>query len=425
MKFRTHSATKKIVSGFSILAATLALVGCGNSSNGQTSGNDNEKVEISFSAWDKLPDSWFSGFRAKYPNISVKLIQVPDSDYSQKVNQMVVGNTAPDVMLLFETDLPKFAKSGAIDDLDTYIEKNKDIDTTDFIPAVSDLAKATGGNYGLPWAVASEIMYYNKDMFDAQGVSYPTDDWTWDDFSKAAEKLTKTDGGKTTQWGADALTFRGLWWSLAGEAGDKIVSDGTLSLGDGLKDALAFQNKLTNELQVSPQPAAGDSVSDLFASGQAAMTRTGSWMTAQYKDLDFNWDIATLPKDKQSYNSLHTGFYTINSQSKKKDAAWKFISYMMSEEGQKSNSEWGGNPSALKSIAAKGYQRVEGKKGPSNWDAIDKSLEQGRFGYVLVNASATTNLVNQFDAYLLGTTSINAIFDKYIPEANQSIKDAE
>jgi multiple sugar transport system substrate-binding protein len=49
----------------------------------------------------------------------------------------------------------------------------------------------------------------------------------------------------------------------------------------------------------------------------AAMTRTGTWMVNGYKDLPFNWDIAPQPKDVISYNSLHTGFYTIPTTTKR------------------------------------------------------------------------------------------------------------
>ncbi|MHC5249252.1 ABC transporter substrate-binding protein [Enterococcus sp. LJL90] len=419
---------KKILTGaLVVLSSAVLLAGCGNNSTAgdseSSSGSDGDKVKIRFSLWDKFPQNIVDAFNEKYPDIEVEIVQTPDSDYSQKVNQMLVGGTAPDVILAFETDLPKFAESGSVISLEDYLSESTEIDTTDFIPAVDKLNQEIGGSYGLPWCYASEILFYNKDMFDAAGVDYPTADWTWTDFEEAAQKLTITDGNNTTQWGADALTFRGLWWSLAGQGGDDIVKDGELSLGNGLEAALEYQNTLTNDLKVSPEPSAGDSVADLFASGQAAMTRAGSWMSGQYKDVEFNWDIETLPKGERAYNSLHTGFYTINAASEHKDEAWKFIEFMMSEEGQTLNSQWGNNPSALKSIAAQGAYKNAGTNGPTNWDAIDRSGEEGEFGYVLVNAGTTTNLVNQFDAYLLGTTDMDEIFDKYIPQANQEILD--
>lgn len=415
---------RKIVRGSVVtLVGALLLAGCGTGNTGESDNSKDDKVKIRFSLWDKFPQNIIDEFNKKYPNIELEIVQTPDSDYSQKVNQMLVGGTAPDVILSFETDLPKFAESGSIISLEEYLEKSELINQNDFIPAVQKLNDETGGSYGLPWAYASEILFYNKDLFDAAGVKYPSKDWTWEDFEEAANKLTISETGKTTQWGADALSFRGLWWSLAGQGGDSVVEDGQLVLGDGLRDALEYQNKLTNELKVSPEPSAGDSVADLFSAGQAAMTRTGSWMTGQYKDVDFNWDIETLPKGERSYNSLHTGFYTINSASKHKEEAWKFIEFMMSEEGQTLNSQWGNNPSALKTIADKGAYQNAGENGPTNWDAIKRSGEEGEFGYTLVNAGTTTNLVNQFDAYLLGSTSIDDIFNKYISQANKEIED--
>lgn len=412
---------KKWVVGTLVLGLVCsALVGCGKK-EGETADKDG-KVTLKFSSWDKFDEGIIKAFEKENPNIKIESIQVADSDYSQKINTMIIGGNAPDVILSFEADLPRFAQSGAIESLDPYIKKGASFDVADFIPAVEKIGESTGGNYGLPWAYASEIMYYNKDMFDKAGVAYPTVDWTWDDFKVAAEKLTVREGNKTTQWGADAISFRGMWYSMIGATGDDIVDkEGNLALGDGLVKALEFQNELTNELKVSPQPTSGDAVSDLFASGSAAMTRTGSWMTMMYKDNEFNWDIAPLPAEERDYNTLHTGFYTIASSSKHKEEAWKFIDFMMSETGQTMTSEWGNNPSALKSIAAQGAFKNPGKTGPSNWETFTESADSGQFGYTLINPSVTTGLVNDFDSYLLGAKSLDEIVEKSIPNAQKQI----
>lgn len=424
MQIRSSSTMRRVLAGVAAAALAVPLAACTTGQATQTpSASGTGTTTITFSAWDDIPQAWFDSFTAQNPNIKVDFTRIPGDSYNQKINQMVVGGQAPDVMLLQEADLGRFASSGVIENLDSYMA-NSTVKATDFIPAVSELAKTTGGNYGLPWCVASELLYYNKDMFDAAGVSYPTKDWTWDDFAAAAQKLTETSGSKTTQWGADALTFNGIWYSLAGQAGDPVVADGKLALGDGLRKALAFQNKLTNESKVSPPPSSGDTVADLFAAGKAAMTRNGSWMIgAAYKDAKFNWDIAPLPAETQSYTSLHTGFYTINAKSANKDAAWKFIEYMMSEEGQKATSTWSGNMSAVTSIAAKGYNKIEGKNGPSNWDAITESLDQGKFGYTTVNSTPTTNLTNQFNGFLLGTTTTDDIINTDVPKANNGLEE--
>ncbi len=50
-----------------------------------------------------------------------------------------------------------------------------------------------GKMYGLPSDAQSQIFAYNKSMFDAAGVAYPTDDWTWDDLVAAGQAITKAD----------------------------------------------------------------------------------------------------------------------------------------------------------------------------------------------------------------------------------------
>lgn len=410
-----------VASGMVMVSAAVLLAGCGGKENTDTPAEDGT-VTIKFSAWDEISEDIFNEFNKEHPEIKVEYIRIPGDDYSQKVSQMIAGNTAPDVMLTFETDLPKFAKAQAILPLEDYLAGSDAIDSSDFIPAVQELSESTGGTYGLPWCYASELLFYNKDMFDAANIDYPTSDWTWDDYEEAAKALTITDGNKTTQWGTDALTTGGIWYALAGQAGDDVIKNGKLALGDGMKKALEFQNKLTNEDKVCPQPEAGSSVSDLFTSGQAAMCLNGSWMTSVYKDVDFHWDIETLPQDERDYNTLHTGFYTINSKSENADAAWTFIEFMMGKEGQTLTSKWLNNPSALKSIAAEGAYRNGGTNGPENWEAFDRSGEEGKVGYTMINTATTNNLISQFNSYLLGNITLDEIMDKEIPEANEELE---
>ena len=55
-----------------------------------------------------------------------------------------------------------------------------------------------GNLYAMPDRGGALILYYNKDMFDGAGISYPTKDWTWVEFLDAAQKLTVRDGDAVT-----------------------------------------------------------------------------------------------------------------------------------------------------------------------------------------------------------------------------------
>ena len=229
MNTNAKRTVMRLVAGVAAVATLMGTAACGSSNS---SSSDDNTLTVSY--WDDEMQP-IKDFIKANPDIKVKQIRVPGDDYNTKLNQMIVGGTAPDVMLTQEADYVRFAKNGVTMKLDDKL-KDLGIDKSDFQPAVTDIANQVDGYYGFPQGFATEIMYYNKDMFDAAGVAYPTDDWTWDDYTAAAEKLTKADG---SQYGSDSPTFNGVWYSLIGAAGDKVVDNGKLSFGNGLKKTLA------------------------------------------------------------------------------------------------------------------------------------------------------------------------------------------
>ena len=387
-------------------------------------GFSTEVITIKYAHWNALNETYnyVKAFEKKYPNIKVEFSLIPEAEYSQKLNTMAMTGTAPDVLCLWECDITRFAKAGLIDPLDDYVKGSKEFTLDDFIPAVKNLIRLQGKLYGLPWCFATEIMYYNKDMFDKAKVPYPSDRWTWKDFENAAKKLTIVKDGKVEQWGCDALSFQGLWYSLIGTFGDDIVNDkGQFAIGKGAKDFLQWWYDLTNKYKVvaAPQVSTSGIIStDLFMAGKAAMAFNGSWMTSVYKDIkNFRWDIVPIPKGQRQYSTLHTGFFAIYSKSKVKDAAWKFIEFCLSDEGQKLINKAGNNPSARISILKKGYYKVRGPMGPTRWDAIEKTAQFAQWGYVLLPPGLTFDIVKDFNAAILGQTSIEDVLKRAIERA--------
>lgn len=417
----------------SVIFILVTMVGCGSSkqarSSNQTTGStgDPQKpVTIKFASWAQRGDNpdvdWITQFEKQNPNIKIDYIAVTEGNYSEKLNAMIAAHTAPDVILAWECDINRFAKKKAIIPLDDYIKNTKAFTMDDFVPAVDQFGKTSGATYALPWCLAAEILYYNKDMFDKAGVPYPTNDWTTQQFEDAAKKLTIVKDGKTVQWGADAISFQGIWYAMFGAAGDDVVdSTGKPVLGDGARKALQWQADLTNKYKVCPPPAAsGTNAVDLFSAGKAAMTRAGNWMIQTYRPItDFKWDVAPLPKDQRQYTNLHTGFFTINAESKVKDAAWKFIEFSLSDKGQELINKMGTNPSARKSVTAKGFYRAGGANGPTNWSALDESLNFAKFGYVVANPGVTNDAVNNFNAVLMGQMDVDTAIQKSNDEANK------
>lgn len=402
-------------------AAQNAAQGSETSTAGN-SGNSGATVKLVITQWAEMNSNKELDPNYQYgiqnPGFALETMVIPEDQYSSKINQMMAAGNAPDIVTAWEGDMQIFAAGGKLVNLDPYIEKSSTLKADDFIPAVQKLKEMNGATYGLPWCYAAEILYYNKDMFDAAKIPYPNNDWTMDDFVKTAEKLTIIKDNKVVQYGADGMGFVGGWWSGIGAAGDAIYKDGGLSIGSGAIKFLTTQKDLIDK-KIVPAPSADSAGADLFASGMAAMTRTGSWMVNGYKDLGFNWDIAPQPKDAISYNSLHTGMYTIPTTTKDKDNAWKAIEWLMGDQGQAILSKGTGNMSVRMSVNEKGDYKIQGAKGPSNWETFNIAAQSGQFGYVLLPTGLTGDAVKQFEAAVLGQKSAEDAVKEVIAKAKE------
>ncbi|GLB26448.1 sugar ABC transporter substrate-binding protein [Lacrimispora xylanolytica] len=404
---------RKKLWGRIFLAAAIVgvLAGC-SSKGGETTGASSvektkkeEGQKVTIAVWNEPNKDEALNMYAqaeKATGIKVEVTVIPESDYSSKLNQMVsTGDDSADIYVIWENDIANFAKAGGIIPMDDYL-KSSSIQTGDFIDAVSSLSAGLGGTYGLPWCAATELLFYNKDMFDAAGIPYPGNDWSYEDYKSAAEKLTKKKADGTTEQYGSALPNTQTWWAGIGGAGDKVYdpSKGEMVIGDG---AVSFVTDVAAMTKNGIMPEPSSDTADIFASGKAAMSWQGSWNIGTYgSSLSFQWDIATIPTNQVKYNTLHTGFYSINAKSKNKDAAFRVIEYLMGEEGQTINSKASGNPSAVKSIAEKGAWKVESASSVKNWEAMTDSLEAGVFGYTCLPSGVTNNAISEFNAAVLG-----------------------
>lgn len=386
----------------------VSMTGCAGEGTERTNSGDGSQdaaQEINLAVWNEPhPDEALNMYMQceKATGIKVNVTVIPQSDYSSKINQMVsTKDSSMDIYVVWENDIKNFANAGGIICLDDYLE-DSEVRTDDFIDAVDKLSEGLGGTYGLPWGVAAEILYYNQDMFDAAGISYPTNDWSYEEFKDAAEKLTKKkEDGSTDVYGC-ALPNNQTWWAGVGGAGDEVYdpATGEMRIGEG---AVSFVTDCAEMVENGVMPAPSSDTADLFAAGKAAMCWQGSWFTGTYGgDLPFNWDIASLPTNKVKYNTLHTGFYTINANSDKQDSAFKVIEYLMGEEGQEINSKASGNLSAIRDFAAQGAWKNENAVTVENWDAVTDSLECGVFGYTCLPSGVTANATSEFSAAVLG-----------------------
>lgn len=288
-------------------------------------------------------------FEALYPGVTVQLESVP-TDYGTKLLAEVASGTAPDIFQVGDGDPSNFASKGMFEPLTDYISGkngNMPLDMTVFYPAIAAIGNVGGVQYLLTKDYSPLVLYYNKTLFDKAGVAYPTDSWTWSDLLTAAQKLTVSAGGKTTQWGiqlpdgwGSAAWTRGIQPLIYQNGGKLISDDGTTTTGyvnsDATIAAIQWFVDLFNKYHVAVTDAdqAALQGQDLFATGKAAMLWTGRWPLGGYEqNAKLNFGTAMLPQGKQRGNSICWAGFGMYSKSQNKVAAWAFLKFMAAEQG--------------------------------------------------------------------------------------------
>ncbi len=322
-----------------------------------------EPVEVTFMMWGapeelQVWQAVVDDFHKANPNIKVN-VEVSDWDsYWTKLNTLIAGGTPPD---LFAMDAPLYLdwqSRGALLNLKPYIDQTPGF-LDGFYPQTLKAYELPDGYYGLPRDFQTVVLFYNKDMFDAAGVAYPTTDWSYADLKEAARKLTidKDGDGKIDQYGlwTDVWDME-LFWSEAiwAHGGEIISADHTRTLlGEPpARQAWEYIDGLFKD-GIMPKPAtAGEYGGDLFQSGAAAMTTIGHWAVPGYVQSGIKFGIAPMPKGPSGQaTSVNSAGFVLSSKSAHPDAAWEFVKFALSKAGQERLAQLGFAIPVLKSVA--------------------------------------------------------------------------
>ena len=322
------------------------------------------KAELTVIHWGSsgekdLYADWIAQFMKEHPNIKVTQLHVPKG-YWDKVAAMFAAGTPPDLMFMGYPEMVRYASEGTLLPLDDYLSKDPEVNKDMFFPALIRAFTYEGKIYGVPKDWNTQVLYYNKTLFDKAGLSYPDETWTWDDVVEAAKKLTAdTDGdGVTDQWGfvTDVGMNRiGAW--IYGNGGSILSEDKTrCTLTDPASvEALKFLTGLMFEHKVAPsKKELGElSAKEMFSSGKAGMYVCGGWRILGFRDIkDFEWDIAPIPISPTSGKRgtvVDTVSWSIAKATKYPDAAWELVKFFVGEKGQVRTAESGmATPSMIK-----------------------------------------------------------------------------
>ncbi len=322
-------------------------------------------------------DDWSSGdrveymnqvidaFEAEYPCIDVVLEpNIGDDQNTRRLTWLSAG-TSPDLMAYPPEWASLYMEAS---DSEAYINLEPYITGDDGIEIGVDVYEGIyeQGFYGdypvaLPKDYSTSSFYINTAMFDAAGIAYPEEGWTWDDALDIALELTIDANGNNatspdfdpenvTQYGMDIVNDG--WWramqSYLQAWGTLTISeDGTTTTGylnsPEAVEALNWYRDLVFVHHVAPSATEIGAVEggrvQMFQDGKVAMGVTfhGPWWQDVFNTTpNLEWSVVPVPAGPGGHSSVLMWLgWGISGQSQNPDAAWELLKWLTTEPGQR------------------------------------------------------------------------------------------
>ncbi len=300
--------------------------------------NNGEKVTIELWEWgsDELFESLIAGYTAIHPNVTIKLVNNPWEDYWTKLPLALDGENGPALFNIHNSYHENLINYLA--PLDIPIE-DLQADFTGVDAHIID-----GKVYYIDYGMMTGTVYYNKDMWEAAGLTEADIPKTWDEMREVAKKLTIKNGDQIVQAG---LNFNGDFHQnyllgLNYQLGENIFKeDGTTPNvnSDTMKQIMQMLVDFYEVDGVGSKDF-GEKGADSFGQGQSAMViQWGHFyntLNTTWSDINFGvFEIPTFDGNPYAYNRYNgESTFGINKNAPKDQqaVAQDFVKYYLAND---------------------------------------------------------------------------------------------
>jgi multiple sugar transport system substrate-binding protein len=329
--------------------------------------------------WADIYKQW----NAAYPNITIQEETVPYGTLQSKLEAYVAAGNPPDIIMGKGDFVPFYVYSNIALNLSQYLT---DAYQKDIVPATWSQQSVGGNLYCMPYSADNVLMFYNKDMTDAAGITPPyqgtdlSQGFSWDEAHTFWTKLNSylnPQGGDPTRYALAPETYGtggagGSYWfdsifirsmgdanapkdsdlykTFIGVSPDGLQATGYVDTPQAIQGMTFYQNLFKEKL--SP-PAA---VTRAFFDGKAATFLNSGGVEAQARNpankVTFKWSSTPLPHGNMLFNNISSDclFASAKTQYPAEVAAW--LAFMNNDTNRIAWSRIGGVPPARLSLFA-------------------------------------------------------------------------
>ena len=300
--------------------------------------------ELSVTTWDNSTTPQFQAvidaYMEKNPGVTINIIDTNADEYNNSLGiSLSAAQPDPDVIWVKDMgSMLQMADKKQLMPLDDLIEKDG-YDLSVYNGAAEQL-QYNDTTYALPYRSDWYVLFYNKDLFDAAGVEYPSNDMTWEEYRELAAKMTSGEGSAKV-YGSHHHTWEAMVSAWAVQDGkNTVVAKDYEFLRPYYEQALWLQDNGYIQ-DYATLKTANIHYSSVFKNQQCAMMPMGTYFIATMMqaiadgECDFNWGIATIPHPDDVEAGYTVGSITpiaISAYTDAQDLAWDFVKFAASEE---------------------------------------------------------------------------------------------
>jgi sorbitol/mannitol transport system substrate-binding protein len=351
MSSRPRSRKRRLAAAACVAAAVTAAAACssggGSSSGGNSASGSTGTVTVAVVSNPLVTGQMIpltqSVFEKENPGITVKFATYTESDLRAAIEKDVsTHSNSFNAVMIGPYEAPLFAKNSWLVDLSKqYIGSDPSYDASDLLPPVAKALSYNGDLYAAPFYGESSMLYYNKTLLKAAGITLPQHP-TWTQVAAAAAKLNQP--GKQAGiclrglagWGDNMAaldtvinTFGGEWYNPSWQA--QLNSPATTA-------AINFYvNLVKADGEAGASNDSFNQLLTLYGQGKCAMwydsTVAATSLATTYPSVYANTGYAFAPVDKTASSGwLWSWSLGIPQGVSDQSAAWKWISWATSKQ---------------------------------------------------------------------------------------------
>jgi len=282
---------------------------------------------------------------------------IPSPNHPLTMQTAFASGDYANVFYVDSSFLPDWVDAGVVDVGEGNIENPEG-----FYADLLDVFTIDGILYCPPKDFSTMALQYNRDLFDAAGLEYPTPDWTWDDLYAAAEALSQltTAEGETVTGLITPLELPRFLPFLYQAGGSFMDEEGNVTFdSDETRAALDFYASFSlNGVGGAPSVVDAGWGGEAFGEGRAGMAMEGNWvinfLLENYPEL--NWGVTELPAGPAGKATMaFTVCYGVAADNENPEASWQLVNFLTGEAGQNRAAEVSFGPMPTRQTSAQAY----------------------------------------------------------------------